>query len=145
MDGTIADLYSVDNWLADLRSEKPTPYIKAPPLWDMRELDAVLRKLQENQIKICVITWLSKNSSEAYKAITRQAKRIWLEKYNFPFDFFHGIQYGTTKANSIRKYLNADEEAILIDDDAGVREGWTLGKTIDPTQENIIEILKAYL
>jgi len=64
-----------------------------------------------------------------------------LAQYDFPYDYFHCLQYGTTKANSVRKRLK-DGEAILIDDNKKVRAGWSLGTTIDPTTENIIEILK---
>ena len=34
MDGTIADLYGVENWLNDLRTERTTPYEIATPLCD---------------------------------------------------------------------------------------------------------------
>jgi len=32
MDGTIADFYSVENWLEDLRMENVAPYILAKPM-----------------------------------------------------------------------------------------------------------------
>ena len=35
MDGTIANLYGVENWLEDLRSFNPRPYIVAEPMYDM--------------------------------------------------------------------------------------------------------------
>lgn len=142
MDGTIADLYGVDNWLAKLRAEDASAYTEAVAMWDMEELNSVLRALQNKGIEIRVITWLSKDSSEEFKIATRKAKREWLEKVNFPFDKFHGIQYGATKADSIRNSLASNETAILIDDNDKVRNGWSLGKTINPTTENIIEVLK---
>jgi hypothetical protein len=114
-------------------------------MWNMAELNEVLKMLQMNGIEIRVITWLSMNSSEDYKEKTRQAKLEWLEKQGFPFNKFHGIAYGTTKANCVRKYLEINEQAILIDDNDKIRQGWTVGKTINPTTENIIDILKALL
>jgi hypothetical protein len=45
----------------------------------------------------------------------------------------------------VRRYLAEDETAILIDDNAKVREGWHLGETIDPTACDIIEILRSLL
>lgn len=145
MDGTVADLYGVNGWLEMLRHYDPTPYIKAPPMWDMAELANILMALQHMGIEIRIITWLSKESTKDYDNEVRLAKREWLEHYAFPFDHFHGVRYGATKADSVRKYLAADETAILIDDNAKVREGWTLGETIDPTAVNIIEILKGLL
>ena len=32
MDGTIANLYAVENWLADLRAERTRPYDMAQPM-----------------------------------------------------------------------------------------------------------------
>ena len=145
MDGTIADLYGVHNWLPKLRNEDPSPYCEACPMWHMEKLASILREIQNVGIEIRIISWLSKDSSEEYKEATRQAKRDWLEKYDFPFDFFHGIQYGATKADSIRKYLREDEEAILVDDNAKVRAGWHMGETIDPTACDLLEVLASLL
>ena len=35
MDGTIADLYNVPNWLPKLRAEDASPYEDAAPIYDM--------------------------------------------------------------------------------------------------------------
>lgn len=145
MDNTIADLYAVNGWEPMLRAEDPTPYQIAAPMWDMVELRQVLEMLQVVGIEIRIITWLSRQSTEEYKEATRTAKREWLEEQGFPYDFFHGVQYGATKADSVRRYLAEDETAILIDDNAKVREGWHLGETIDPTACDIIEILRSLL
>jgi hypothetical protein len=145
MDGTIANLYGVQGWLEMLREENARPYEVAEPMWNMVELNKVLGELQNQGVEIRVITWLSMNSSEDYKEKIRQAKLQWLENQGFPYNNFHGVAYGTTKANAIRKYLELGEQAILIDDNAKVRQGWNMGATIDPTTENIIDILKALL
>lgn len=145
MDGTIADLYKVDGWLEMLRAENPMPYAQAEPMWDMEELAEVLNAIQAIGIEIRIVTWLSMESTEEYKDEVRKAKREWLEKYNFPFDKFHGVQYGATKANSVRKDLEVGESAWLIDDNAKVRNGWHLGETIDPTACDLIEVLRSLL
>lgn len=142
MDGTIADFYSVQNWLEKVRSEDESPYLDAKPLWNMELLKSALEKLSsEMGIEIRIITWLSKNSSENFKSKTRKAKLDWLSKYEFPFDSFHGIQYGRTKADSVRHKLKHNEEAVLIDDNKKVRQGWHLGPTIDPQETDIVEWL----
>jgi hypothetical protein len=145
MDGTIANLYGVNGWLEMIENENPKPYEIAEPMWDMVELATTLKMLQVKGYEIRVITWLAKDSTEEYKALTRQAKLEWLEKYGFPYNKFHGIAYGTTKANCIRQYLDINEQAILIDDNDKIRQGWNWGETINPTTENIVEILKALL
>lgn len=145
MDGTIADLYGVEGWLEKLRSENPLPYEIAKPLWDMERLANIIRGLQAIGVEQRIVTWLSMDSSEEYKTETRRAKKEWLEQFDFPFDHFHGVQYGATKADSVRKFLADDETAILIDDSAKVRKGWHLGETIDPTEVDIIDFLGTLL
>ena len=145
MDGTVADLYGVDGWLEMLRAENPLPYEIAEPIWDMERLVNVIRGLQDFGIEQRIVTWLSMNSSEEYKTETRRAKREWLEQFDFPYDHFHGVQFGSTKADSVRKFLADDETAILIDDNAKVRKGWHLGKTVDPTEINVIDFLETLL
>lgn len=145
MDGTIADLYRVNNWEPMLRAEKPDPFLLAEPMWDMVELREVLQELQQVGVEIRIVTWLSMNSTEPYKEVVREAKRQWLAEQNFPYDHFHGIQYGTPKANTVRKYLNQEETAILIDDNAAVRKSWHLGETVDPTTCNIVDFLRSLL
>ena len=66
MDGTVADLYGVNGWLEMLRAENPKPYELAKPMWNMNELNEVLRELQKQGVEIRIITWLSMNSSEDY-------------------------------------------------------------------------------
>lgn len=145
MDGTIANLYAVLGWLGMLREFDPTPYIEAPPMWDMAELANLLRQVQASGIEVRIITWLSKETTPEYDRAVREAKRNWLLEQGFPFDHFHGVAYGATKADSVRRYLGEDETAILFDDNAKVRQGWHLGEAIDPTTTNILEVLRGLL
>ena len=143
MDGTIADLYGVENWLPMLRAYDPTPYQVAKPMWDMKELARLIRLAQAQGIENRVVTWLSKGSTPEYNKLVREAKREWLEANGFPYDHFHGVKYGATKADSVRKYLGENESAILFDDNAKVRAGWNLGMTINPTACDILGVLKS--
>ena len=145
MDGTMADLYGVDGWLEMLRAENPLPYEIAKPMWDMERLANIIRGLQAIGIEQRIVSWLSMDSSEQYKTEVRRAKREWLDEFDFPYDHFHGVQFGATKADSVRKFLADDETAILIDDSAKVRKGWHLGETVDPTEINVIDFLEALL
>lgn len=145
MDGTMADLYGVNGWLDMLRNENPLPYALAKPMWDMERLVKVLNALRVLGVEQRIVTWLSMDSSEEYKTETRKAKREWLDNFDFPYDHFHGVQYGATKADSVRKFLADDETAILIDDSAKVRKGWHLGETVDPTEINVIDFLETLL
>ena len=145
MDGTIADLYAVNDWLEQLRAYNPNPYRVAEPMWDMVELANAIQEIQEIGIKIVIITWASKDSTREYDMAVRQAKLDWLEEMGFPYDFFHCVKYGTTKANTIRKYMEIEETAILIDDNEKVRNGWSLGETINPTDTDIIDFIRGLI
>ena len=141
MDGTIANLYGVDGWLADLRSENVRPYVEATPLYNMDKLAELLKTFKDCGWRIVVTTWLAKNATKTYDNAVRKAKINWLAKYNFPYDEIHLVKYGTTKANCTRKIGGFQ---ILVDDNEKVRKGWTLGDTIDAS-ESIIERLFDYL
>lgn len=141
MDGTIADLYGVENWLSLLRAENPLPYEIAKPLYDMDELAQILLQLKSKNYFIVVTSWGSLNATPEYMAKIRQAKKDWLYQYNFPFDEIHIVKYGTTKANCTRRYGGYQ---ILFDDNQKIRKGWNLGDTVD-ANENIIEYLKKLL
>ena len=137
LDGTLADLFKVENWLEDLRSFNPRPYIIAEPMYDMDLLNAILNELKSSGWKIVVTSWLSKESTRAYDKDVRKAKREWLEKYNFPVDEIHLVKYGTTKANCTRKLGGYQ---ILVDDNEQVRNGWNLGPTINANNDIITEL-----
>lgn len=137
MDGTIADFYGVDGWLNYLKNEDVTPYMQASPLYDMNVLKIVLNTFKKKGWKIVVTTWLSKNGSKEFNDRTRVAKKDWLDSYEFPYDELHMVKYGTTKANCTRKLGGFQ---ILIDDNADVRKGWTLGTTID-ANNNVMDLL----
>ena len=143
MDGTLANTYGVENWLPMLRAYDPTPYQVAKPMWDMEELARLIRLAQAKGIENRVVTWLSKDSTPEYDKQVRNAKREWLKANDFPYDHFHGVKYGATKADSVRKYLGEDESAILFDDNAKVRAVWNLGMTINPTACDILEVLRS--
>ena len=74
MDGTIANLYGVKNWLNDLRSANPRPYEVAEPLYDMDILNSILSIFRGSGWKIVVTTWLAKESSRDYDRLVREAK-----------------------------------------------------------------------
>lgn len=139
MDGTLNNFYGVDGWLNDLENENTRPYEVCEPLWDMKTLKNVLVELKKKGWKIAITTWLAKNATKDYDNAVRIAKLEWLEKYEFPYDEIHMVKYGTTKANCTRKNKGFQ---ILVDDNDKIRKGWTLGHTINPTKENLIEKLK---
>ena len=64
MDGTIADLYGVENWLDYLVNSKTKPYREATPLVNMRKLGRLLNTLQSIGYHIGIVSWLSKSGTD---------------------------------------------------------------------------------
>ena len=141
MDGTIADLYNVEDWLPKLHAENPSPYIEALPLVDVDILGGILAELQYIGYKIGIISWTAKNGTTSYNKAVRKAKIEWLVGC-FPeivFDEIHVVKYGTRK-----DYVAKDKDGIIFDDDAKVREKWR-GEAINPNTDDIIETLKSLI
>ena len=124
MDGTIADLYGVENWLDYLINSDPSPYKNAKPLLNLNSLARILNRLQRTGYHIGIISWLT------------QTKKAWLNKHlaSVRFDEIHIVSYGTPKENFAH-----NEQDILFDDEEKNRLNWT-GKAYNV--ESILEILK---
>lgn len=139
MDGTIADLYGVDGWLADLRAERTKPYREAKPLVNMRKLGKLLNALQAQGWEIGVISWLSKSGSDEYGDRVAQTKEKWLAKHlgSVHFDEIKIAKYGTPK-----QYLANHPFGILFDDESQNRANW-VGNAYDVN--DILEILGTLL
>ena len=136
MDGTLADLYGVKNWLPMLIAEDPTPYRAAAPLLDMEALTAQLLRLQSYGYRIGIVSWLSKDGTTTYGKEVRKAKREWLAE-NLPIDFdeMHFVKYGTSKS----KVVN-DKDGILFDDELPNRLRW---KGTAYNVNNILNVLSS--
>jgi len=138
MDGTIADFYGVETWLEDLKAENTRPYEEAKPLCDMVKLVAILNLLKSKGWEITVTTWRAMFESKTFATAVTKVKKTWLDNYNFPYDEFHCVKYGTTKANCTRKKGGFQ---IIFDDNEKIRKGWTLGASVDA--KNMMDFLKA--
>ena len=135
MDGTIADLYGVDNWLEMLIAEDAFPYETAEPLLRLSVLARRLNNLQKNGYNLAIISWLSKSGTDEYNAEVDAVKRKWLAKHlpSVKWDAIHIVPYGTPKQDFCGNPLD-----ILFDDEARNRENWT-GRAYNVN--NIMEIL----
>ena len=135
MDGTIADLYGVNNWLDYLITENTFPYANAKPLLHLSSLARKLNALQRNGYYLAVISWLSKSGTEEYNKAVTKVKMAWLKKHlpSVDWDEIHIVPYGTPKQNFCNNSLD-----ILFDDEERNRTNWN-GRAYDV--QNIMEIL----
>lgn len=136
MDGTIANLYGVENWLEMLVNNDPTPYEIAKPLLNMSVLARYLNRLTENGYEINIISWLAKNSNREYDEKVTNAKMRWLKAHlkSVQFTEINIVAYGTPKEEI--------GNGILFDDEEKNRKNWK-GEAYD--EKNILEILKGLL
>ena len=138
MDGTLADLYGVEDWLPDLRREKTRPYRVARPLVNMSALARRLNKLQREGYALTVISWGSKNCSAEYLELVRVTKMWWLHKHlpSVKWNEIIVTNYGAPK--------HEIGEGILFDDNATVRAEWENANDDNRAfdVDSILEILK---
>lgn len=144
MDGTIADLYGIENWEKRLRNEDAGPYREAPPLYSMEALNILLSVFKKMDFRIAVVSWGAMDASREYGREIRKAKLDWLREHEFPYDEVHIVKYGTPKQKFIK---DTDFFSVLIDDNAGIRNSFLkskLGqekKAINPTQDIFEELI----
>lgn len=132
MDGTIADLYSVDNWLNDLINSNVRPYAVAKPLLNMQVLARILNKLKKKGYTIGIISWLSKSGTDEYNEKVAKVKQKWLKTHlkSVEFDEINIVKYGTPKSTVCNI-----TGGILFDDEERNRTEW------NGTAYNVNEIL----
>lgn len=141
MDGTIADLYAVADWLENIIAENVRPYAIAEPMYNMNKLVNVINRLKENGWRVAIVSWTSKHGSKEYNKAVRKVKKEWLDRYNFPYDELHVIKYGTPKSYCMKKTGGFQ---ILFDDEEPNRKAWRNGSTVN-ANEDIYKILKNML
>lgn len=139
MDGTIADLYSVEGWLPMLRAHNATPYAQAKTLVNMNVLARLLHKAQAKGYVIGVVSWLARGSNEQYNEEVTQAKLKWLNTHlkSVVWDEVHIVEYGTPKHNIV-----GCPNGILFDDEERNRNMW-IGNAYDV--QDIVGIIKELL
>lgn len=137
LDGTLADLYAVENWLEMLRAYDETPYMKAETMVNMSLLARYIHRLQNNGIKVGVISALSKEPEPSFDERVIAAKEKWLEKHlpSVNFDSLDFVPYTAVKNEVVAN----SECAVLFDDELRHRQAWN-GFAYEPSE--IFEILK---
>ena len=112
MDGTIADLYGVENWLDYLMAEDTTPYDEAKPLLNLSLLARKLNALRKLGHEIGIVSWMAKGKSELYDGQVALSKLVWLHKHlkSVTWDHIEILPYGTSK-------ISVCGDGILFDDE----------------------------
>lgn len=138
MDGTIANLYGVENWLNDLINSNTRPYDEAKPLINFSALARQIHKMQKNGFTFGIVSWLSKNGTDEYNRAVTESKMNWLKKHlpSVVWDEIHIVSYGTLKSTVVN-----DKNGFLFDDELNNRIEW--GKNSFGV-ENILATLRTF-
>ena len=140
MDGTIANLYGVPNWLEKIEQSDTSPYEEAQVLLNMQGLAHRLNALQKLGYTIGIISWLSKSGTPEYNMAVAQAKLDWLKQHlgSVKFDEIHITAFGVRKSK-VAKIKNG----ILFDDNPKVRREWIKNNPSGwaCSEKDILEIL----
>ena len=121
MDGVLAGLYDVPNWLYYLENEMTFPYEQAKPLVNLSALARRINNLQRKGYHLVIISWTSKSGSEDYHNAIAEAKMRWLAKHlpSVNWDEIHIIPYGTPKELYCESLFD-----VLFDDEERNRMNW---------------------
>ncbi len=121
MDGTIADLYNVENWLDHILTENALPFKQAKTMVCMNTLAKRLNNLQRKGYVIGVVTWTPRDARQSYNNAVKQAKLQWLKRHlkSVQWNEVHVVEYGTPKQQVVRF-----PQGILFDDEQQNRSNW---------------------
>ena len=134
MDGTIADLYGVTDWLPAILARDTRPYEIARGIGNLAHIARLLNKARENGHEIGIISWTAKVDDPAYNAKIATAKRKWLHKHlpTVTWNEIKVVRFGTDKKT-------ATGGGILFDDEEPNRTAWGAG-AYEPRE--IVRVLK---
>lgn len=124
MDGTIANLYGIKNWLPRLRAEDKTIFLECEPMISEKEL---LNKFPTENFEMKILSMTPLNATENYCLDVINQKNEWLNKY------FPSITKRIYKPYGHNKNLKNSKNAILIDDSEPIRNSWK-GIAINPVE-----------
>ena len=135
MDGTIADLYGVADWLPAIFARDTRPYEIARGIGNLALIARLLNKAQAKGHEIGIITLTANVKDPAYNARVYAEKLRWLAKH------FSSVNWDTILVKPYGKNKKAVcGEGILFDDEEKNRNEWGAG-AYEPAE--IVEVLKA--
>lgn len=123
MDGTLSNLYAVDDVFNKLDNWDCTPYKDALPINKNIEL---LKQYKHNGYRVVILSCLSKITNEQFDVDTIQCKNMWLDMYVGKQYIDERIYIPYTK----HKEMYVHSNGILVDDDKVILSNWNKGSVI---------------
>ena len=143
MDGTIADLYGVENWLPMIRAYDATPYREAKPLLNLSALARQLNAAQRKGAKLVIISWASKDPDPGFFDDVLAAKVEWLAEHlpSVCWDEVYVVPYGRNKAEQCGV---EDMSFHLFDDEQQNCHAWRCAGGWAHGPQSITEVLSDF-
>ena len=124
MDGTIANLYGIENWLHRLRNSDENIFLECEP---MISEETLFNKFPADSFDIRILSMTPMNASAEYCENVKRQKDEWLNRY------FPKLTNRIYKKYGHNKNLRNSENAILIDDSEPIRNSWK-GTALNPAE-----------
>lgn len=125
LDGTLYDLYNIENWLDSLQNEDATVFERGNFIGDYDEFIAIIKELMFKGYTFGVISWLPMYATPEFENECAEVKRKWVQKY-LPFvEEMNFQRYGTPKQNAIQRKA---QTMYLLDDSKEVGRVWATPK-----------------
>lgn len=115
MDGTIADLYNIKDWLPRLRASDKTIFLECKPIISETEL---FKHFPTDKYDIRILSMTPLGATAEYCKNVEEQKNQWLDKY------FPSLTKRIYKAYSHNKNLKNSANAVLVDDSEPIRSSW---------------------
>lgn len=142
MDGTIAALYHVPEWLESITNNDASPYYKALELVDCDSLNDLVRLYKASGGHVCVVSWLCKGKpSNAYCSAIQSAKVLWLREHLPAIDDIRIVAYGTPKSTVVKDVRHN----VLFDDEKPNRDEFMQAGGQARLPRNLIRFMLAML
>ena len=143
MDGTIADLYAVENWLDSLRAFSARPYAEAEPMMNFSALARQLNAAQRKGAKLVIISWASKDPDPDFYDAVLAAKMEWLAAHlpSVTWDEVFVVPYGRNKAKQCGV---VDMSFHLFDDEQQNCHAWRCAGGWAHGPQSITEVLSDF-
>lgn len=122
MDGTIANLYGIENWLDGLRQEKNGLFLNCDILVSQEKLFSIF---PQEIFDIRILSMTPKDATKEYCETVKQEKNLWLDKHFPALKKRIYLKYGHNKN------LKNSKNAILVDDNEMIRNTWN-GLALNP-------------
>ena len=121
MDGTIANLYGVRDWLEALQAHDASPYLEADTLTDTDIINALIELYKDAGGHVCVVSWAAKGDiPHTYFTTTQAAKMLWLREHLPAIEDVRIVKYGTPKYLVVKDVKNT----VLFDDEQPNRDAF---------------------